>query len=225
MNKVGEMGMEMLSNAGVASSNPEMDESASLGAGLAMLLDELAYGVAVIRTDRRLLHANQAARHELGRQRVLGLRQHLVTTLFAEDGMVLHEAVARAAAGKRSMITLTGQGTALTLVVLPLNSEGASRPHSIALVFARATVCDSLMLGFFARSHGLTRTEEQVLDILCQGFSAPDAAVQLNVAVSTIRSHVRSLCAKTRSSGVRELVNRVAVLPPVGPALWREPMH
>jgi len=35
--------------------------------------------------------------------------------------------------------------------------------------------------------------------------------------VSTIRSHVRSLCAKTGSSGVRELVNRVAVLPPVAP--------
>jgi DNA-binding CsgD family transcriptional regulator len=225
MNKVGEMGMEMLSNTGLASANPEMDESGSLGAGLAVLLDELAYGLAVIRTDRRLLHANQSARHELGRQRVLGLRQHLVTTLVAEDGMVLHEAVARAAAGKRSMITLTGGGPGLTLVVLPLNAEGASRPHSIALVFARATVCDSLMLGFFARSHSLTRTEEQVLDILCQGFSAPDAAVQLNVAVSTIRSHVRSLCAKTRSSGVRELVNRVAVLPPVGPALWREPMH
>jgi hypothetical protein len=36
---------------------------------------------------------------------------------------------------------------------------------------------------------------------------------------------VRSLCAKTRSSGVRELVNRVAVLPPVAPTLRHEVMH
>jgi len=33
-----------------------------------------------------------------------------------------------------------------------------------------------------------------------------------------VRSHVRSLCAKTASSGVRELVNRVAILPPVAPS-------
>ena len=81
------------------------------------------------------------------------------------------------------------------------------------------------MLCFFAQSHGLTATEEQVLGILCQGFSAPQIATQLKVAVSTVRSHVRSLCAKTRSSGVRELVNRVAVLPPVAPTLRHEVMH
>jgi DNA-binding CsgD family transcriptional regulator len=217
--------MEMLSNTVLAAANLGADGSGSLGAGLALLMDEFAYGVVIVRTDGRLLHANQAAHHELGRRRVLGLRQHVVAACVAEDAAILHDAIARAASGKRSMITLAGEGPSLTLVVLPLNSEGASRPHSAALIFARATVCDSLMLGFFARSHGLTRTEEQVLDILCQGYSAPDIAAQLNVAVSTVRSHVRSLCAKTRSSGVRELVNRVAVLPPVGPSLWREPMH
>jgi DNA-binding CsgD family transcriptional regulator len=217
--------MEMLSNTGPANAALGADGPATLAAGLALLMDEFAYGVIVIRTDGRLLHANQAAHHELGRRRVLGLRQHVVTTCLAADAGALHDALARAAAGKRSMITLAGEGPSLTLVVLPLNSEGASRAHCAALVFARASVCDSLMLGFFARSHGLTRSEEQVLDILCQGYSAPDAAAQLNVAVSTVRSHVRSLCAKTRSSGVRELVNRVAVLPPVGPALWHEPMH
>jgi DNA-binding CsgD family transcriptional regulator len=64
-----------------------------------------------------------------------------------------------------------------------------------------------------------------VLGILCQGYSAPEIAVQMNVAVSTVRSHVRSLCAKTRSSGVRELINRVAVLPPVAPSVMHEQMH
>jgi DNA-binding CsgD family transcriptional regulator len=92
-------------------------------------------------------------------------------------------------------------------------------------MFARASVCESLMLCFFARSYGLTVTEEHVLGILCQGYSAPEVAEQLKVAVSTVRSHVRSLCAKTRSSGVRELVNRVAVLPPVAPTLRREVIH
>jgi DNA-binding CsgD family transcriptional regulator len=48
--------------------------------------------------------------------------------------------------------------------------------------------------------------------------------VQLKVAVSTVRSHVRSLCAKTHSNGVRALVGRVAVLPPLGTAV-HDPVH
>jgi DNA-binding CsgD family transcriptional regulator len=81
------------------------------------------------------------------------------------------------------------------------------------------------MLCFFARSHGLTHTEELVLGVLCQGFSAPEVAKQMNIAVSTVRTHVRSLCAKTRCSSVREVVRRLALLPPVASALRVESVH
>jgi DNA-binding CsgD family transcriptional regulator len=82
-----------------------------------------------------------------------------------------------------------------------------------------------VMLCFFARTHGLTPAEEQVLGILCQGHSTPQIAVQLKVAVSTIRSHVRSMCAKTHSRGVRALVGQIAVLPPIGAARLLDPLH
>lgn len=197
-----------------------------LGMGLALLMDELAHGILVTGLDGRLLHANQAARHELARRRVLHLQGSLVQTRNPEDGRVVQDALAKIADGKRSLITLSGAHDApLTIAVLPLQPEAATHLPRAAMMFARASVCESLMLCFFARSHGLTPTEESVLGILCQGYSAPQVAVHLKVAVSTVRSHVRSLCAKTRSSGVRELVNRVAVLPPVAPAFWREPMH
>ena len=202
------------------------DGEATLGSGLSLVMDELAHGVLVTTVEGRVLHANQAARHELGRRRVLGVHQALLQAFNADSTKLLQDALAKVADGKRSLIELTAQdGPGLTLAVLPLKTDIAGRAPKAALLFARASVCESLMLCFFARSHGLTATEEQVLGILCQGFSAPEVAAQLKVAVSTIRSHVRSLCAKTRSSGVRELVSRVAVLPPVAPALWREPMH
>ena len=70
-----------------------------------------------------------------------------------------------------------------------------------------------------------TPTEEQVLAILCQGYSAPEAARQLEVAVSTVRSHVRSMCTKTAANGVRALVGQVAVLPPIGAAHLQAPLH
>lgn len=204
-----------------ATTGPDID----LGSGLALLIDELAHGMVVATVEGRLLHANKAARHELARRRALGVRGNLLQPCTPEGVSALADALVRAADGKRSLIQLaTEEGHGLTLAVLPLTGD-EGRPARVALLFARASVCETLMLCFFARGHGLTATEEHVLGILCQGFSMPQIARQLNVAVSTVRSHVRSLCTKTRSRGVRELVNRVAVLPPTAPAIWQEPMH
>ncbi|MBX3586040.1 MAG: helix-turn-helix transcriptional regulator [Ramlibacter sp.] len=220
--------MEALLNNSFADSGLTLDGKDGLGSGLALLMDELAYGVLVTNLQGQLLHANQAARHELGRFRVLGVSgaESQLQTLGDDDTRVLQDALGKVAEGKRSLITLGGaEAASLTLAVLPLKGEAGAPPVRAALLFSRASVCESLMLCFFARSHGLTSTEEHVLGILCHGYSAPEIARQMNVAVSTVRSHVRSLCAKTRSSGVRELMNRVAVLPPVAPALRYEQMH
>lgn len=218
--------MELLTDGAYFGGNPPRDGWNGAGSGLALVLDELAYGVLVTSLDHQVLHANQAARHELVRRRVLGVRNQLLYGCTPEDGKALQEAVTKVAQGKRSMVTLsTTDGFSLTMAVLPLKVDPGAGVVRAAFMFSRASVCESLMLCFFARSHNLTATEEHVLGILCQGYSAPQVASQLKVAVSTIRSHVRSLCAKTRSSGVRELVNRVAVLPPVAPTLRHEVMH
>ena len=201
-------------------------DARAAGASLDLVLDELAYGVAVATGEGDVLHANQAARHELGRQRVLWLQDGRLKVQSARDTQVLQEALSKAAGGKRSLINL-GEGDAerLSLAVVPVRRQREGAPAHAALMFSRSSVCGTLMLCFFARSHSLTPAEENVLGLLCQGFSAPEAADHLHVAVSTIRSHVRSLCAKTRSGGVRELVSRVAMLPPVAPAVLYEPVH
>lgn len=200
--------------------------AARLSAGLDLLLDELAYGVAVTTPGGELLHANQAARHELGRHQALWVQHGSLQAHSAADSRALHDALARAADGKRTLLTLLApEGARLTLAAVPMGrSESAAT--AVGLLFARPAVCESLMLCFFARGHALTPTEEKVLAVLCQGHSAPQVARRLGVAVSTVRSHVRSLCAKTRTNSVRELVSKVATLPPVAPALLIEPtMH
>ena len=184
---------------------------------LALLVDALAHGVVVVTARNQVVHVNQAARTELGYGRALSEARGEIYAVAPGDRRVLQNALTHAASGKRSLINLSGGGSSLSLAVVPLKQDSDDLEVRIALLFARAEVCESGMFGFFARSYGLTQTEEQVLAILCRGLSTPEIAVQLKVAVSTVRSHVRSLCAKTASSGVRELVNRVAVLPPVAP--------
>lgn len=215
--------MDALANGGIPGGALLADDDGGLGAGLALVMDELAHGVLVTTQHGKLLHANQAARLELARHRVLCAPNGVLHACIPEGAKTLQDALARIVDGKRSFVEIAApEGAGLVLVALPLKTRGEP---TAALLFARATVCDSLMLCFFSRSHGLTAAEEQVLGILCQGFSAPQIATQLKVAVSTVRSHVRSLCTKTRCSGVRELVSRIALLPPVAPPFWHEPMH
>lgn len=211
--------MNNLLNAGF------LDASLSLDANrpdsgpdvLSLLVDVLGHGVIVVGEHGRIIHANRVARTELSRHRVIDRLDGEIHAVTSADSRTLQHALSMAVAGKRSLINVSGAGLTLTLAVVPLKPDADAWEARIALLFARAEVCESGMFGFFARSYGLTQTEEQVLAILCRGLSTPEIAVQLKVAVSTVRSHVRSLCAKTGSSGVRELVNRVAVLPPVAP--------
>lgn len=218
--------MELLSDNVYAVANAPRDGASAAGSGLALLMDELAYGIVVTSLENRVLHANKAARLELARSRVLEMRSQLLHSGAADNQKILQEAMVKVAHGKRSLITLIApDGFRLTMAVIPLRPDHPGAAAKAAFMFSRASVCDPLMLCFFARSYALTATEELVLGILCHGYSAPQAATQLKVAVSTVRSHIRSLCAKTRSSGVREMVNRVAVLPPVAPTLRNEVMH
>ena len=184
---------------------------------LALLVDALAHGVVVVTARGQVVHVNQAARTELGCGRALSEERGEIYAVAPGDRRMLQNALTQAASGKRSLINLSGGGSSLSLAVLPLKQDSDDWEVRIALVFARAEVCESGMFGFFARSYGLTQTEELVLAILRRGLSTPVIAVQLKAAVSTVRSPVRSLHSKTASSGVRELVNRVAVLPPVAP--------
>lgn len=219
--------MNELSNRGRPRPSGLAGHPPSWNAGLALLLDELAYGIVVVGLSGELLHTNRTAQQELARSPNLRIAEGMLQAATPVDRRALREAIARVADGKRSMLTLAVRsGEALTLAVLPLRGGEAGAPvTSAVLLLARASVCESLMLYFFARSHGLTHSEEQVLGILCQGHSAPQVARELHVAVSTVRSHVRNLCAKTSTRGVRQLVNRVAVLPPVVPALRSDQLH
>lgn len=217
--------MDTIANSWVQAGSFRADDEASAAYGFALVMDELAHGVIVTTTDAHILHANQAARHELARQQVISRVLDKLQADSPGNAHALQDALSRVADGKRSLIELAApDGGTLSVAAVPLRS-GTGKPPIAALFFARSMVCDSLMLTFYSRTHGLTATEEQVLGVLCQGYSAPQVALQMKVAVSTVRSHVRSLCAKTRSSSVRELVSRVAVLPPVAPPFPHAPLH
>jgi DNA-binding CsgD family transcriptional regulator len=190
------------------------DEGAAL---LAVLMDELASGIVIVDAEGRVLQLNEAARRVLDAGTVLQMFQGELRPFVAEDAKALKSAIVSASTGQRSLLRLAGASADFSVAVVPLQKQVGSSCERMALILSRASVAESGVFAAFARNHGLTHTEEQVLGFLCRCLSTPQIAVQMKVAVSTVRSHVRSVCSKTASSGVRELVNRVAVLPPIAP--------
>ena len=88
-------------------------------------------------------------------------------------------------------------------------------PCYALLVFPKQQLCDTTTITLFARERGLTGTEGQVLALVCKGLRPSQIASNHGVQVCTVRSQLRSIRQKTASDSVRELVEKVSVLPPM----------
>jgi DNA-binding CsgD family transcriptional regulator len=195
---------------------------------LGAVLDEIDYGVMVVDpSSAALVHANRLALDELQVHRTLTLTDGRVEAADGVTRRALGAALAAVALGRRSLLTLrpagaTGNastGGTVQVSVVPVATEGGAA-HAL-LVFGKRQVADALAVGFFARAHALTPTEDAVLLALCRGVKPTQIAVDHGVAISTIRTHVNSIRVKTGTGSIRDLVNRVSALPPMAPVLRR----
>ena len=188
---------------------------------LAGALDELDYGIVVLSEGMNIVHLNDAAQVELDDLHPLQLVGNELRARLARDVAPLHEAVT-AASGRamRRLLTL-GEATHRTSVsVVPLEAA-AEGPRAVLIVLGKREMCESLSVQGFARIHHLTGAEVRVLKELCNGVPPAQIAALLGVAISTVRSQIGSMRAKTGAESIRALVRQVAVLPPVKGVLRR----
>jgi DNA-binding CsgD family transcriptional regulator len=187
------------------------------GFALAQIFNELAHGVVLAAGDGRVISANAAAIEEFRKQKALLLRDGVLCGPDSRQAAKLSQALRSAREGKRTLITLgIREPERLTVLAIPVPRHSAARTvECIALFLSRGSVCENLMLASFACANRLTYMEVEVLTMLCQDLTAPQIAARLNIQVSTVRTHIRSLCCKTRSSSVRALVSTIAMLPPL----------
>ena len=98
--------------------------------------------------------------------------------------------------------------------VLPLQ-DGQGRPSQAMVVLGKRNLCGELPMLAFAREHQLTAAELQVLQSLCSGLQPQEIAQRHGVAISTVRTQIASVRAKTATESIRDLVSMVAQLPPM----------
>ena len=187
---------------------------------LMRMLDEIDYGLILLNQQLKVWHANHLARVELARRQLLHVQDDCLSTRVVGRLVPLQAAMHRAAQGIRCLLDLRPQdasqaGISIALVPMGHPAECFPDPLPVMAITCRPQLCARISLHFFAQSYGLTRTEEAVLEALVQGHEVEDIVRERGLAMSTVRSHVKQLRQKTQSNSMRELLNKVSVLPPV----------
>ena len=183
---------------------------------MAAALDEMDYGVLLLRGDAQVLHVNHAARAELDGQHPLQVLTGRLRVRHTFDVAPLDDALCGAAVrGLRKLLTLGEGAHRVSLSVVPLAAKSAHTDPVVLVILGKRQVCEVLSVQGFARSHGLSAAEARVLALLCHGTPPNQIAAQIGVAISTVRSQIGNIRIKTGAESIRALVRQVAVLPPL----------
>ncbi len=196
--------------------------SALLARMLAQMLDEVDYGLLLVADGQRVLHANHAARTQLaGPSHPLQWVGPVLRARWPKDVLPLQQALQSAAQrGLRRLLTLGEGGQRAGVAIVPMGVDGL--PPAAILLLGRREVCGGLSVHGFAREHRLSPSEAQVLTLLCGGCRPNEIAVQHGVKIATVRTQIANIRAKTGAQSIRDLVQQVAVLPPMVGALRQQ---
>ncbi len=181
-------------------------------------LDRLRVGVILLDDRGRPLHLNRAA-ERLARNGFVAARDGLSLPSATNTTRLRHLiAVAAAAATGRSTLSggglrTTGSGgTTLQFQVIPLPQGLSERPLEQSLpagcvaVFVSTPGASRLPWNRVATMHGLTRAEAKLASLLADGIGLEQTAEALSVSISTVRSQLKSVFAKTGVTRQAELV-------------------
>lgn len=195
---------------------------------LADTLDRLSLGVGILGDGGRILHANAAARQMMQAGGPIRSEGGRLAATRPDETAALRGAIDiagrdEAALGATGLgLPLSGrEGETALAHVLPLARRDRRQrlvPRATAAVFvARRGSAAAPRLDGFTRAFGLTPAEARLLARLEHGDTPAEAALALGIALTTAKSQLAKLLAKTgtaRQSDLRALVARLC--PPIG---------
>jgi DNA-binding CsgD family transcriptional regulator len=200
---------------------PHIRRSLSLGASLAklrrgkdeltFLLDHIAPQAMILSADRTILHVNAGGRQLLDQKRSLrSVGGKLDLAMPGGNGEL-----ARSIAGEgESFVIQAGASSArilLTGIRLPERTGRAER--TALLLVTQAAVRTSQPVEVFREAFDLTAAEARVLGALVMGGSREMIAAELGLSLSTVKTHMQNLFAKTGVNRQAQLVRIAMTLP------------
>ena len=180
-------------------------------------LDGLDFGVLFIDPASRVRYLNAAARKMIGRtgwQALLGgLPERVPVT--GELAVLLQAC----ALGQGGAISLGPRGNRLFVLGLPLSATVAGAPIdakvSVMLMLIDPQKRPEAALDFVVRAFGLSKAEARLLPLLFENRTPADIARLLDIKITTVRTHLSAIFAKTGTTRQQELIRLLGTLPPV----------
>ena len=192
---------------------------------LKCLLNDVGFGILILDPDLNVCFCNDSAKAALdaaGFGRLLTIPaettqagQDAIKSSGCTDLKRFFSSAKLAVKGQRKLILL-GEGTnQIAAALSPINLGEQYAQHGVLVTTERKTVCEAISLWAYGRVQGLTSGELKVLEFLANGQEPKQVAGSLKISLSTVRTHIRSIVSKTDSSSMRDLLLRVAKLPPI----------
>jgi len=211
---------DLLLHERFAPQNP-LAQSGKFQSGLAhsgipeTILRSLSFGFAVVDGDGTLNYMTDSSRDLLNDSNELHIMDDRVVAKTPHNQVLVQEALTAAISesGKSSVVQLEGtEGPIKTIVVLPIN-EG---PRLALIVFKQEEIRDSELSDLLLETLGLTAAERRLARQLLRGKSLAAAAEVSNLTISTARSYLKAIFAKTGIHRQSELITlHHSLLPPI----------
>lgn len=165
-----------------------------------------------------VMYANQAARAVLDRQDGLCLRDgRLSASRVKEEAAVQGFLKAETTESGTLQIARSSGLPPLTLLRLPVADEEPGTPDArqarLAIVIQNPGAALSPDMEAFAQAYGLSPAEKRLATELVAGYLPKEAASRLGVSLSTVRTQMASVYAKTGVRREPELIRLVMSMP------------
>jgi DNA-binding CsgD family transcriptional regulator len=191
-------------------------------------LDLIALAILLVDRSGRVFYSNKVARCFLSDGDVVRLYHGRLGALGTKASADLQAAVAIAARGASEpprqgvVVPLQDEDGTLRAAswIFPLTSSrsdafDAGRRGCAAVVIREIARASTVSSEFFARCYGVTHAEKRLLQTLADGMTVAEAGQALKVSLNTVKSHLKSLFAKTGTNRQAELMRlALSTMPP-----------
>lgn len=184
---------------------------------LAATLDLLRMSVILTDSAAQIIYANRQARGILAEQRCLRICAGKLSAVNPKNSLQIRQAIRRCTESEGGAMLALGVAVPLhrsdercvAAWVLPMQQRSDRGVLRRAAIFIRSTI-DLFSEDMFAAIFGATSAELRVLKLLLNGMSIGEVSVALHLSHNTVRTHVKSLFAKTGTARQAELVRLAA---------------
>ncbi len=193
------------------------------------VLEGLSAAVIVVDDERRIIHTNAVAQSMLRVGDPIFMRAGQVRLHAVASDTALDRVVRQFAGGADGADTHSGSGISAVrqdgppclIHILPLQRmqaySGLSDRPAVALFIADAAVAPRFPADALGALYGLTPAEQRVFELVIEGKSPKSIAPILGVAVSTVKTQLLSIFAKTDCARQADLVRLASRLSsPIG---------